>query len=208
MTTFADSLEEWLDAVASDAPEPGGGAVAALVGGLAAALVSMVGRFTVGRPKYAAVEDDAEAALAASEVLRAELSGLVAEDAAAFRAVAAAYRLPKATPAERAARVAAIQAALPGATEAPLRVMEAARAVLGLAATLAEIGNRAVRSDAGAAALLAAAALRAASLSVRENLAAMTDHDQRDALAARLAAALDDVDSLVTATVARVTPAL
>lgn len=206
MTTLADSMEAWLDAVASDAPEPGGGAVAALCGALAAALVSMVARFTVGRPRYAAVEDDAEAALAGSEVVRAELTALVAEDAAAYRAVAAAYRLPKATDEQRAARRAAIQSALLPATETPLRIAEAARAVVAFAHTIAEIGNRTVRSDAGAAALLGAAALRAATLSIRDNLATLDDAVQRSRFQERLDAALADLDEIVAATLALTAP--
>jgi formiminotetrahydrofolate cyclodeaminase len=190
------TVAAWLDALASDAPAPGGGAAAALSGALAAALVSMVARFTIDRPKFAAVQNDITLALEQSEDVRARLLALVDVDATAYHAVAAAYRLPRD---DKAARVAAIQLALVQATEAPLQVAEAARCVVDLAHSVAAIGNPTVITDAGGAALLAQAALHAALLNVDVNLATLRDEGQRARFAARRQAVVVGVDDAVAA---------
>ncbi len=190
----------WLDALAGDDPAPGGGAAAALCGALGAALVSMVSRFTIDRPKYAAVQEEMRDALAQCEGLRVRLLDLVDADAEAYHAVAAAYRLPK--DGEREARQSAIQAALVQATEVPLQIAEAARAVIVLAELAARSGNRSVGTDAGGAALLGQAAMRAALLNVDVNLAALRDEARREQFAARRQAVVDGVDELVAATLA------
>src|SRR5690348_2467606 len=89
------SLEQFLDALGSSAPTPGGGAASALAGALAAALAEMVAQLTVGRPKYAAVEERAQTVLRETQRLRSKLLALVDEDAQAYGGVAAAYALPK-----------------------------------------------------------------------------------------------------------------
>ncbi len=204
MTELREPLDDWLDMLASAAPAPGGGAAAALAGALGAALVSMVAHFTIGRPKYVEVEEDAQTLLQTSEALRAELTALVAADAQAYQAVAEAYLLPKATETERMARAVAVQAALDTATEVPLRIAESARTTLALAARIAEIGNRTVLTDAGGAALLARAAQRAALLNVHANLAALRDAQRRAAFAERVAATELNAEDLLAATLALV----
>ncbi len=200
MTELREPLDDWLDRLASAAPAPGGGAAAALAGALGAALVSMVAHFTVVRPKYAAVEADAQTLLQTSEALRADLTALVAADAQAYQEVAEAYRRPKATESERMARAIAVQSALDTATDVPLRIAESARATLALAARIAEIGNRTVLTDAGGAALLARAAQRAALLNVHANLAALRDDQRRAAFAERAAATERNAEDLLAAT--------
>ena len=165
------SIADFLDALASDAPVPGGGAAAALAGALAAACAEMVGRFTVGRPRYAAVEQQARAAVERLATLRVELLAQMAADERAFAAVSAAYKLPKGTDEQRAARAAAIQAALIAAMQPPLAVMRASCDVLERAVELAAAGNSTVASDAACAAILGEAAVRAAALNVRANTA-------------------------------------
>ncbi len=200
MTELREPLDDWLDRLASAAPAPGGGAAAALAGALGAALVSMVAHFTVGRPRYAEVEADAQMVLQTSEALRADLTALVAADAQAYQAVAEAYRRPRATASERAERAVAVQSALDTATEVPLRIAESARTTLALAARIAEIGNRTVLTDAGGAALLARAAQRAALLNVHANLAALGNAQRRAAFAERAAATEIDAEDLLAAT--------
>lgn len=165
------SIAAFLDALASDAPAPGGGAAAALAGALAAACAEMVGRFTIGRARFAAVEQQTRAAVERLEAVRAELLAQMAADERAFGAVSAAYRLPKATDEERAARDAAIQAALIAAMQPPLTVMRRSCDVLDSAVELASAGNPSVVSDAACAAILGEAAVRAAALNVRANTA-------------------------------------
>lgn len=196
------TVAEWLDALASDAPAPGGGAAAALGGALGAALVSMVARFTTGRAAYAAVAEEVATTLEDSERLRAELTELAEADAVAYRGVAAAYRLPRHDEEARTARSVAIQAALADATEVPLQIAEACQATVMLAQRIAEIGNHTVRTDAGAAALLAHAAQQAALLNVRANLALMHDPARREAFTERMEQVERDGDVVVAATLA------
>ncbi|HEY7020011.1 MAG TPA: cyclodeaminase/cyclohydrolase family protein [Ktedonobacterales bacterium] len=169
------SLDQFLDTLGSSAPTPGGGAASALVGALAAALAEMVAQLTVGRPKYAAVEERAQTVLRETQRLRSELLALVDEDAQAYGGVAAAYALPKGTDKERRMRDEAIQAALVAAMQPPLQIMERGGDVLRLASEIAEIGNPTVASDAGCAALLGEAAVRAAGLNVMANVVLLRD---------------------------------
>src|SRR5262245_48581839 len=169
------SLDQFLDALGSSAPTPGGGAASALVGAVAAALAEMVAQLTVGRPKYAAVEERAQAVLRETQRLRSELLALVNEDAQAFGGVAAAYAQPKGTDDERRMRDEGIQAALVAAMQPPLQIMERGCAGLRLADGIASIGNPRVASDAGCAALLGEAATRAAGLNVMANVVLLRD---------------------------------
>ncbi len=203
-TTFIDQL-------ASAAPTPGGGGASACVGALASALASMVGNLTVGKKTYAAVEDDVRASLDRLAALRARLLALVDEDARAFEPLAAAYRLPKATPEEQAAKNAALQQALVGACDVPLAIMRAVAEVVDETEYLAHHGSRMARSDAGVAAAFARAASDGASLNVYINVASMDDADlaaryreETDALAARTRVRCDDVFDFVKTAVSSV----
>ena len=170
-----ESLTGFVAAVASPAPVPGGGSVAAHVGALGAALAQMVAGLTVGKKKYAAVDAAMkEAALAAAGLVN-ELSALAARDAVAYAAVAAAYKLPKEPERSAAARAGAVTRALLAAAVVPLESMRACVRVAELAATVAEQGNTNAASDAGVAALLAQAACTGASYNVRINIAALDD---------------------------------
>ena len=170
-----ESLTGFLATVASSAPVPGGGSVAALAGALGAALAQMVAGLTIGRKKYAAVETEMkERALQAAALVR-RLDALRVEDAAAYAMVSAAYQLPKETPEQSAARDAAIQRALVDAATTPLETARCCAEVAALAAFAAEHGNTNAASDAGVAALLAEAACRGAVYNVRINVVAMPD---------------------------------
>jgi methenyltetrahydrofolate cyclohydrolase len=169
------TIQTFLDELASNAPAPGGGGAAALAGATGAALVSMVCNLTLGKEKFASVEPQMQAILARAESLRADLTGLMTEDVTAFNTVMAAYRLPKTTDAEKSARTAAIQKASKTATLAPLRVARACAEVIELSRPVAEMGNPNVLSDAGVAALCAQAGLKSAALNVLINLGAIKD---------------------------------
>jgi formiminotetrahydrofolate cyclodeaminase len=181
--------------LASRDPVPGGGSAAALSGVLAAALVQMVVELSVGRPGSEADEPALrEIGLAAAGAQR-DLLALADRDAAAFAAVVGARRLPRDTDTERAARAAALRAAMHDATRIPLRTVEFASDVLDLAARVAPIGNPHAASDAGVAAQLASAAARGAALNVRINLASLAADDPlRADTAASLERLLVDVD--------------
>ncbi len=179
-------VTEFLDELASSAPAPGGGAVAALAGALGAALVSMVGNLTLGKKDYVGVQDQVNDLLAQSERLRGRLAALVEEDYAAFMRLSAAMKLPRATDEEKAARTEAVQAALKGATEVPQQIAEACAAGMKLCRPMAEIGNKNAVSDAGVAVLMAEAGLRSAALNVLINLGTIKDADFVAAERARL----------------------
>ncbi len=169
------AVQTFLDELASGSPAPGGGAVAGLAGAQGAALVCMVGRLTIGRKKYAAVNDDMVRIVAQAEALRSQLTALIERDVAAYGEVMAAYQLPKDTPAEVAARNEAIQAGLKQATRVPLETLAACVAVLELCPELIEKGNANAISDGGAGLLAAQTGMRIAGMNVRINLAHMGD---------------------------------
>lgn len=179
-----DSVDVFLQRLGSADATPGGGSAAAVMGAMGAALAAMVCRLTVGKADYAAVQAEMQQALAEADALRERLVAMVAEDVAAFDALMAAYRLPKASDADKAARSAAIQAGLKGATDAPLDCARACGEVVRLCARVAQHGNLNVISDAGVGVLAAAAALRSAALNVYINAPAIKD---RDFASARLA---------------------
>ena len=197
-----------IDELASAAPTPGGGGASAYVGALAAALASMVGNLTVGKKRYADVEDDVQASLARLTALRARLIELVDEDARAFEPLAAAYRLPKATPEEQAAKNAALQQALIGACDVPLAIMRAVADVVDEADYLAHYGSAMARSDAGVAAAFARAASDGASLNIFINAASMDDpalasqyRGETESLAVRTRERCDDLFDFVKTSV-------
>jgi glutamate formiminotransferase/formiminotetrahydrofolate cyclodeaminase len=168
---------EFLDAVAANTPTPGGGSAAALAGALAAALALMVAGLTVGKEKYAGVQAEMQAIAQQGEALRARLSAAIARDSQAFEQVLAAYRLPRQTGEEKAARQDAIAEATRQAALVPLGVAHDALRVLRLAVQAAAHGNPSAITDAGSAALLAQAAIGAAALNVQINAQALNDKE-------------------------------
>lgn len=187
------SLQTFLDELASAEPVPGGGAVAALSGALGASLVAMVCRLTIDKKGYAAVSAEMQAILPRAQALQRELTDLMQADTDAYARVMDAYKLPKTTTAEQAARTRAIQAALQHAADVPLRVAELCLQVLALARAVAAKGNKNAASDGGVGALMAAAGARGAAFNVTINLASITDEsfvqDRRARVTALLAEA-------------------
>lgn len=183
------SLTTFGEALASSAATPGGGSASALSGALAASLVAMVARNTAASEKFADRADEMNRAVAEADVLRSELLILVDADAAAFTEVMAAFRLPRETPEEQAARSAAIQAGYKAAVDPPLLLCTRSVRVLELAVQVAERGNPNAASDAGVAALLAAAALEGGALNVLINLGSIKDETFRTARADTVQAA-------------------
>jgi glutamate formiminotransferase/formiminotetrahydrofolate cyclodeaminase len=165
------SLDGWIDALAGGAPTPGGGSAAALAGTLAAGLVAMVARLTIGKKAYVKVEARAREILAEAEQVRAELRRLVDEDAAAYEGVSRAYKIPKDDP----SRARAVDDALLAAAGPPARVAKLADRILRLAREIEEIGNKNASSDAFVASGLAIAAQGGAMRNVKANVAAMSD---------------------------------
>ncbi len=170
-------VTNFLSELASNAPAPGGGSVAALSGALGAALISMVCNLTLGKKKYAGVQADIKDLLSKSEALRQELADLLEEDVKAYTAYSVAAKMPRGTDEEKTERTNAMQAALKVATDVPLRIAEAASKVMDLCMPAAEKGNVWAVSDAGVAVLMAEAALRSSALNVLINLGSIKDQD-------------------------------
>jgi len=164
-------LDGWIDELAGGAPTPGGGSAAALAGTLAAALVAMVARLTIGKKAYAGVDAQAREILAEAEQLRGELRRLVDEDAAAYAGVSQAYKIPKADP----RRAQAVDDALLAAARPPADVVKHGRRLLALAQTIEHIGNKNAVSDARVAGMLAKTAIDGATENVNANLAGLSD---------------------------------
>ncbi len=168
-------LGDFLGALASAAPTPGGGTGAAVAGATGAALVEMLARLTIGRPKYQAHEALMQAVAEQAAAERRALLDLAGRDAAAYAAVGAALKAPRETPAEQAARTEALQAALKGACEVPLEVMAHCLEVIGLARQAVARGNPNAASDGAAGCELARAGLKVAAWNVKINLGSLTD---------------------------------
>lgn len=168
------SLKRLLDAFSSSDPTPGGGSASALAGAVGAALLAMV----AGLPKRDGTDED-RAALGPARVallaLRDELAALVDRDTAAYDQVVAAYRLPKGTDEEKAARSAAIQRALKQAIETPLAVMRACESAARHGDAVARHGNPSASSDVRVGLELLGAGLRGARLNVEINLGSVKD---------------------------------
>jgi glutamate formiminotransferase/formiminotetrahydrofolate cyclodeaminase len=197
-------MEEFLASIASTDPVPGGGSVAALAGALAAALGEMVAGLTEGRKKFEAVESEVKESHSSLSRARSALFDLVSEDAAAYKAVLEALRLPKETAEQKEFRERALEQATRRATESPLRTARAAAEVLALLEKMAVLGNPNARSDAAAGAQLAFAALKAAQYNVLINVPGLKDRafaescrSEADALVQKAAGALRRIDSLM-----------
>ena len=170
------NVDKFLETLASSAPTPGGGGAAALCGALAIALGNMVGSLTLGKKKYADVQEDILALNARAETLRADFVALIDADAEAFAPLAKAYSIPKDAP-ERAE---VMEAALKRAAEPPLEIMRRSAEALDVIEDYAAKGSALAISDAGCAAALAIAAMKAAALNVRINTKSMTDRAAAD----------------------------
>jgi methenyltetrahydrofolate cyclohydrolase len=171
------TMNTFLDELASSSPAPGGGSVAALAGALGAALTSMVCNLTIGKKKYAEVEDDMKKIVGQSEDLRRVFTELIERDTHAFNKVMEAFALPKETDPQKALRNAAVREATKEATLVPLEVMKHCIDALALAQEVASKGNTNSVSDAGVSAIMLHAACEAAALNVRINLNSLNDPD-------------------------------
>ena len=204
MTLAALSVSDYARRLASADPTPGGGSAAAAVGALAAGLVRMVAELTANSPKYADVAERARELGAAAANIVQDCVRCIDDDVTAFDRVSEAYRLPKSTDPEKSARTSAIQLALAGAAEPPLRVVELAERACALAAELVDFGNPNAVSDIGCAAAFAQGAAKGAALNVEINIKTLKDRTAADAMSARLRAALAHVNVLAEVVLGKV----
>ena len=161
--------------LSSKAPVPGGGGTAALVGALGAALGGMVANLTIGKPKYADVEDEIQELKVSAYRLQKDLLSLIEKDAEVFAPLAGAYRMASETEEEKAEKERVMQSCLKQASLAPLEIMEKCAETLLLLEKFAEKGSVLAVSDAGCGAVLSKAAMQAAWLNVRINIRIISD---------------------------------
>lgn len=183
------TVAEFLEQLASGSPTPGGGAVASLAGALGAALVSMVCNLTIGRERYAATDAEARAIRDDATSLLEMLRAGVQRDADAYDRVLAAFKLPRETDDEKAARTEAIQSRTVDAATVPLEIAEASARVIDLAGRAVGKTNPNAASDLAVAALLAQAAIESAAENVEINLKSLKNEATHTAISERLAAA-------------------
>jgi methenyltetrahydrofolate cyclohydrolase len=186
-----EPLQVYLEDAAGDKPAPGGGSVSACAGALGAALVSMVCNLTRGREKFADVETEMTTLVAASEAARRRLEQLLQEDTTAYNGVITAFKMPKETAEEQAARSQAIQDGLIIAADVPLEICRVAVEVCRLSKVAAGLGNPQAVTDAGIGAILGEAAVVGAALNVRINLGSIKD----EAYVRRAAAEIDEIQA-------------
>jgi len=170
-----ESVQEFIQKLASGAPTPGGGSAAALGGTMAAALAEMVCNLTIGKEKYENVQEKVKEEREKLASSRKRLMEIVDEDAAAFDEVMKAFKMPKGDDDEKEKRALAIQEAFKLAASVPMETAEKCMEVLERAVVVAEIGNKNSITDAGSSTLLAHASLNAALLNVRINLSGIKD---------------------------------
>jgi formiminotetrahydrofolate cyclodeaminase len=176
-------ITEYLEKAAAGTAVPGGGSVAALNAALAAGLTEMVANLTVGKKGYETVEEEMIALAEKASQLRKKLTVAIDQDADAYTAVMAAYKLPRATDEETAVRKQKIQDAIKHAALVPLEVARDALAVIELSGQAIRKGNKNAASDGAVAAMNARTAALAAIYNVKINLSSIDDDRFVDKLA-------------------------
>ena len=185
------SCTEFVTVLASNAPVPGGGGASALVGAIGTALGNMVGSLTVGKKKYADVEEEMVALKAKCDAIQSDLLRLIAKDAEVFAPLAKAYGLPKDTEEEKAHKAKVLEECTVMACSVPMEIMEKCCEAIEAIAQFAAKGSRLAVSDAGCGAACCKAALQSASLNVFINTKSMTDRAVAERLNAKANAMLD-----------------
>jgi formiminotetrahydrofolate cyclodeaminase len=199
-----ETLQHYLDDLASAQPTPGGGSAAALSGAMGAALASMVCRLTIVKAAYAGVQQEIEELLKRTEHLRLRFQQLMQEDIEAYGRLSACYKLPRETSEERAIRTEAIQKQLVEAALVPLEVAERAAELVQCCERIIEIGNATVLSDVATGAILASSAGEGAALMVRINVQALKNEELAVELRERLNGALTVIANGVQRVTSRV----
>lgn len=168
----------WTEVLASKEPVPGGGGASALGGVLGAALGQMVANLTVGKKRYADVEEEMQQSLIRLKKLQEDLMDLADQDAEVFAPLAKAYKMPSETEEQKAEKARVMEERLLAASLVPMQMMEKASAVLNILEELEKKGSRMAISDVGVAAQFARAALLGAVMNVYINTRSMEDREK------------------------------
>lgn len=177
-----NTLQEFLTVLSSKAPVPGGGGASAVGGAVGAALGQMVINLTVGKKRYADVEEEMLVLLDRMEEMKGRLLDLADQDAEVFAPLAAAYSLPSQTEEEKAQKEQVMEERLLAASQVPLEIMETSFQALDILEVLAEKGSRMAVSDVGVGVSLIRAALLGAVMNVYINTKSMKNREKADEL--------------------------
>ncbi len=181
------TIEQFAMQTASNEPVPGGGSISALAGSLAATLTEMVAGLTIGKKKYADVEEEMKAAVEPMKAVCAQLLDDIKRDSESFDQYMQALTLPKETVEEKEARTEAMQNGLKAAVEVPLSVAKAACGILPYAETMVVKGNRTAVTDALVATMMARTAVLGAGFNVKINLESIKDQEYVDRIGKEVA---------------------
>lgn len=177
MSMLDKSCSDFLEVLASKAPVPGGGGAAALGGAIGMALSNMVGNLTVGKKKYAEVEDEVKELIAKGDKVIAELKALVDEDAEVFEPLSKAYGLPKDTPEQIAYKEQVMEKCSKDACDGPMKIMRKCYEGIKIHERMGQIGTNLAISDVGCGVVFLKSALISAMLNVVINLNTIKDQD-------------------------------
>lgn len=175
------SSEAFIRALASKEPVPGGGGASALVGAVGTALGNMVGSLTLGKKKYADVQEDMVELMARADALQQQLLVLVQRDAEVFEPLSRAYGMPKETEAQKDEKAVVMETALREACAVPLEIMERCCEAIVLHEAFGAKGSAIAISDVGVGVACCKAALQGASLNVFINTKVMGNRDYAEA---------------------------
>ena len=191
-----EPLEKYLNDAASGNPTPGGGSVSALAGALGSTMANMSINMTVGREKFKEVEDLLQIKGKQFEQARTELLELVHKDMEAYQAVMDSYKLPKSNDEEKKKRADALQVAMKGAMDVPLRLLRRSLAMLEDLAKIVDKVNPNLIGDIAVATVLSQAALRGGRINVLANLLYIKDEGLNNTTRAELGQSVDRADAL------------
>ena len=180
-----DTIEQFVADLASSKPVPGGGGASAVCAAVGAGLGHMVGSLTVGKKKYADVEEELRDLMGKSRQLQLRFLSLAEEDGKCFAPLAAAYGMPKETEEQRREKEIVLEKALKDACEVPMEIMKLCCEAISEAEVFAGKGSSLVISDAGAGAAILEGAIKAASLNIYINARMMKDQAYAQELTAQ-----------------------
>ena len=182
---------EFVEVLGSKAPVPGGGGASALIGAVGTALGNMVGALTVGKKKYADVEEEMKELMAKATTLQSELLHLIERDAEVFEPLSKAYGMPRETEEEKAEKARVMEIVLKDACSVPMEIMEKCCEAIEIIVEFAAKGSTLAISDAGVGAAFCKAALQGASLNVYINTKSMKNREYAEELNAKCDAMLE-----------------
>lgn len=173
-------IQEFLDVLSSKEPVPGGGGASALAGALGNALGQMVANLTIGKKKYALVEDEIKELAERMKGIQGQFSALADQDAKVFAPLAKCYSLPSGTEEEKAYKAEVMEARLLEASLVPMEIMEKAWEMLEIMDILADKGSRMAVSDVGVGVQFIRTALLGAVMNVYINTKSMKNREKAE----------------------------